>query len=343
MNRTFFILSLTGLAILLSQGGCRSTGEKNQTGWSIPTVKLTPFTKNDKVTPPAEKADPNTTAALAKDRLNGHNPTVLVRQGEDLSLTPDPEEIAQLSRLEGSQVPQWAAESTLAPAPEATASLPSLRIAKNVTPSAMEQANQTSSPAEEAVPNSLPGTPAAAGTAPENAIASTTAQLPNSMPNTVPAPEALSAPGQTPQLPTPGAASSQVLASTDAPNGMGTELPASLPASLPTAPAGPAVSGNSAAPEALASTLPGELPAQLPANVPSSLPTSLPAAQGGNVQVSASLPTPGSGTAGLPSGTVSPAAAVADSQPTAGSQVKPAALFMPGNIDPQYPNIPSQK
>lgn len=330
MTRTFFILYFASLAILLSQPGCRSAGEKSHTGWTLPTVKLTPFTKDDKVTPPAEKADPQTTAALAKERLNGHNPTVLVRQGEDTSLTPDPEEIAQLSRLEGSQVPQWASESTLAPAPEATASLPSLQIAKNVTPSAMEQVNAnapvsagTSAPNGISAPN---GTPAGTGTPAETALASNGTSQPESLPESISLPETASAPGM---VSAPGTASN-----------------AGTTSSLPTP-------GTPASPETVAFALPQELP-NVPAGVtqpvPSSgIPAASPAMANGNIQVSASLPTSGNSVNGshsaapaVPAAPVDPAAPVSPAA-SGNGQVQPAALFMPGNIDPRYPNAPARQ
>lgn len=112
--------------------GCRTEGKKKITDWSIPTVKLTPHSKDEKVVPPAEKASAESTANLAHDRLKGHNPTAAIRANDnDPTLRPDPQEIAKLNEFEGRKTPEWAT-GALPPAPEASAPVPSERIAQNV-------------------------------------------------------------------------------------------------------------------------------------------------------------------------------------------------------------------
>lgn len=129
---------------LLMFPGCRADGRKKFTDWSIPTVKLTPHSKDEKVTPPAEKASAESTANLAHDRMKGHNPTAAIRANDDdPTLRPDPQEIAKLNDFEGRQIPDWAT-GALPPAPEASAPAPSERIAQNVNDQAIAAESSSS-------------------------------------------------------------------------------------------------------------------------------------------------------------------------------------------------------
>lgn len=245
--------------------GCRADGKKKAfTDWSIPTVKLTPHSKDEKVTPPAEKASAESTANLAHDRLKGHNPTAAIRANDDdPTLRPDPQEVAKLNDFEGRKIPDWATGS-LPPAPEASAPVPSERIAQNV--------NEQDIAAESSASN-LP--------APSNQ----NMDLGNNLPDSIELPDSL--PGTDSQVAT---------------------LPPALPApsvqsaqTLP--PAGPAANVP-AVPQ------PGDTMTELPGTI-----------SGNAVQVSAEVPAQGA----------APAQA----------QAQPTVLFMPGNINPQYPNAPS--
>ena len=154
--------------------GCRADGKKKTfTDWSIPTVKLTPHSKDEKVTPPAEKANAESTANLAHDRMKGHNPTAAIRANDDdPTLRPDPQEIAKLNDFEGRKIPDWATGS-LPPAPEASAPVPSERIAQNVNEQDIAAESSNSNLADSSnqnmdlgnnlpdsieLPDSLPGT-----------------------------------------------------------------------------------------------------------------------------------------------------------------------------------------
>jgi len=132
MNIKSFIIFIF-IGSLLAFPGCKTDEKRQLTDWSIPTVKLSPHSKDEKPTPPAEKASAESTANLAHDRLNGHNPTAAIRANDDdPTLRPDPREVAQLNQFEGRQTPDWATGS-LPPAPEASAPVPAERIAQNVS------------------------------------------------------------------------------------------------------------------------------------------------------------------------------------------------------------------
>ena len=245
---TFVLIG--SLLILL---GCQTGGKKKIAEWNIPTVKLTPHSKDEKVTPPAEKASAQSTANLAHDRLKGHNPTAAIRANDDdPTLRPDPQEVAKLNRFEGRQTPDWAT-GALPPAPEASAPLPSERIAQNVNEQTLEAESPASNLAEQ----------------PNQGM-----DLGNELPDSI-------------------------------------ELPDSLPGTV-----SPAVANLS--PDAPAANLPAAPQAGDPM-------TELPGTLDGNtIQASATLPAP----------------APAPVQAPAPAQTQPNVLFMPGNINPQYPNAP---
>lgn len=233
MNRTLIItVSFVFVVSTLFLCGCHATGKKKTTDWSIPSVKLSPTSKNEKVAQPSERASAEATAQLAHERMDGHNPTATLRDSDDPSLQPNPVEIAKLHHFEGSNVPEWAAGSGLPPAPEASAPEPAERIAQNVTDSTMNAAAQTASarnvsrnadsdtniyngelpasldeaPLQAAVPPAAPppayGTPhtqpAAAAAAPQLAASSGTVTPAGStmteLPGTLPAPQTSAVP-----------------------------------------------------------------------------------------------------------------------------------------------------
>lgn len=257
--RPLIILVLIGSLLMFL--GCRADGKKKLTDWSIPSVKLTPHSKDEKVTPPAEKAKAESTASLAHDRLKGHNPTAAIRANDDdPTLRPDPQEVAKLNEFEGRQIPDWATGS-LPPAPEASAPVPSERIAQNV--------NDQTIAAESAGSNSpaLPNQSADLGNALPDSI-----DLPDSLPGTI-SPVATLPPEQS----APTVQSAQ------------TTPPAANVPAIPQA---------------------GDAMTELPGTI-----------DGNAVQVTAEVPAQGA----------APAQA----------QAQPTVLFMPGNINPQYPNVPS--
>lgn len=274
--RPLIILVLIGT--LLAFSGCKATGKKKMTDWSIPTVKLSPHSKDEKVTPPAEKASPENTANLAHDRLKGHNPTAAIRANDnDPTLRPDPQEIARLSEFEGRKTPDWAV-GALPSAPEASAPIPSERIAQNV--------NEQTLAAE----SSRQGLPA-----PSNPNL-----LEDGLPDSVDA------------LPNPGS-------------------------SLASLPPAQAVSPDANNPSGLQA---GDVMMELPGTL-----------DGNTVQASAEIPAQGAANAAQPI-PVQPQQApilpqtlpstLPQAQPQAQQpQDQPPVLFMPGNINPQYPNTPS--
>lgn len=248
---------------LLMFPGCKADGGKKFTDWSIPTVKLTPHSKDEKVTPPAEKANAESTANLAHDRMKGHNPTAAIRANDnDPTLRPDPQEIAKLNDFEGRQIPDWATGS-LPPAPEASAPAPSERIAQNVNDQAIAAESSASNAAAGANQNMNSG---------------------NALPDSIELPDSLdSLPGTGPSMASNQPAQSPV------------QSPAPSPSPAVNAPAFPQAGDTM---------------------------TELPGTNNGNV-VQASAEVPAQGTAA----------------PKAQSQSP--VLFMPGNINPQYPNTPS--
>lgn len=307
MNKTLLTLGSAGLALSVFLTGCRSGGEKNdKTMWSIPSVKLSRSGEKE-VVRPAEKANADATAKLANERLNGHNPSVAVRDTADASLHPDPEEIASLSRLEGSKVPDWA-DGGLPPAPESTADTPAMRIAGGVN----DEMLNTAKAAPMANVASLSDEP----------ISTKTASISGAVP-----PEAL--PG--PVIRHADTTQANSLANT----------PANTPANVSElAGVGPTVTTGASG--SSADIYNGELPASL-----DDLPTQLSPVGGpvGVHQVGATmleLPENGSQipTVAQNSKSVQASAEITAENRTTTSENQPAALFMPGNINPNYPNTP---
>lgn len=285
MNLTPFYISFVFSFVFFSLVGCRTTEKAQTTDWSLPSVKLAPTAKDEKVVAPAEKANAQATASLARDRLNGHNPSATIRNSADTTLRPNPEEMAKLHRFEG-DVPSWASENGLPPGPEATHTTPATRIAQNVNDSTINSAQNTGSEIPASIqldgPQMVANTPAT-NTSPDANM------------------------GMNPN----------VVAVQSAP-----ELPTTLDGVPPTTPNGNAMPSAPNLPNTtVAQTeLPpaGNTMLELPGNTPS----------GATLPVSASQSPSMNHTA-----TNIPATPATSANPT-----KPAVLFMPGNIDPRYPN-----
>ncbi len=148
MNSTPFFVSFIFSILFFALVGCRTAEKAQTTDWSLPSVKLIPTAKDEKVVAPADKANASATASLARDRLNGHNPSATIRDSADETLRPNPEEMAQLHRFENN-VLHWATENGLPPGPEASKTTPSERVAQNVNESTLNsvQNHETEIPA----------------------------------------------------------------------------------------------------------------------------------------------------------------------------------------------------
>lgn len=293
MNRTsIIIISPILIGVMLFLSGCRTAGKKSASDWSIPSLKLSRASKDD-VKPPSEHASADATARLAHERMDGHNPTATFSPSDDPSLQPNPTEIAQLHRIEGSNVPEWASGSDLPPEPEATAPEPAQRVAQNVSDSTMNAAAQA----------------AAQNAVVQNADSSSNVyngELPDSL-EEIPVQTASGVPAA---VPPPGY---------NVPAGIPSNGNTSVAAHLPNGLNGsngtvtPGASGMGGA--AVAATSAGSTMTELPGTLPSGTGTGT-----------------GTGTA------VQTSAAVPGTQPAA---AQPAVLFMPGSINPQYPNLPA--
>lgn len=334
MNKTFIFISVPLLSLLVFLSGCHSTGRKAKTDWSIPSVKLTPASKGEKVARPAERASAKSTSELAHDRMDGHNPMASIRTGNDPTLRPDPHEIARLNQFEGSNVPGWASDAALPPGPEATAPQPAERIAQNINESTISGLGA-----------SEPAAPAASTLA-----ASGTPSIPPADPAAVPAGTPLAPSVSSSQAaPAPGSLISQSASPSGSLEASANTNPADifngeLPDTLEDVPAVAAAPNGLNSPTAGPSAAPGAMLANAaPANAAPALP------QAGSTMME--LP----GTLGAPAGTTGAAGTpaggavqVSASIPASGAnvqpvnQAQPAALFMPGNINPQYPNGPAR-
>ncbi|MCR5164717.1 MAG: hypothetical protein K6C40_11925, partial [Thermoguttaceae bacterium] len=249
----------------------------------------------EKVTPPAEKASAESTANLAHDRLKGHNPTAAIRANDnDPTLRPDPQEIARLNEFEGRKTPDWAV-GALPSAPEASAPIPSERIAQNVNEQTLAaESSNPSLPApsnpnllEDGLPDSVDSLP---GTNPQMA------NLPSTLPESLDAnaPSALQAGDVMTEL--PGTLDGNTVQAS------ATQAPGTVPNAAQPIPA-----------------VPAPQPVQTPQQVQPQQPVqTLPQAQ--------------------PPQPVLPQTQVQPQQ-----QNDPPVLFMPGNINPQYPNTPTAR
>ena len=294
MNKISFTLGAFGIAMSLFITGCRSGGEKHgKTMWSIPSVKLSRAKEKD-IVHPAEKANAEATAQLANERLNGHNPSVAVRDSSDSSLHPDPEEIASLSRLEGDKVPDWA--NGLPPAPESEAGTPSVRIAGEVNEEMLNMAKNAAS--EEKI-------------SPESGFLTAETPISGAVP-----PEPL--PGPAIKTENAVAASASPTVTTGASGSSADIYNGELPASLDDLPTQLSPAGGPAGSLHAGSTM-MELPETV-ADIPSSAIAKTP--NSGNVQAAALVQ--------------------GGNEKSAPQKAQPAALFMPGNINPQYPNAPAR-
>lgn len=282
---------------LLAFSGCKASGKKRLTDWSIPTVKLSPHSKDEKVTPPAEKASAESTANLAHDRLKGHNPTAAIRANDnDPTLRPDPQEIARLNEFEGRKTPDWAV-GALPSAPEASAPIPSERIAQNVNEQTLAaESSNPSLPApsnpnllEDGLPDSVDSLPGTA--APMVSLPPT---LPASLDDNTP--PALQAGDVMTEL--PGTLDGNTVQAS------ATQTPGTVPNAVQPIPAVPAPQQIQAQPQQI-QTQPQQIQAQ-PQQIQ---------AQPQQIQ------------------------AQPQAQPL--PQNDPPVLFMPGNINPQYPNTPT--
>lgn len=325
MNSTPFYVSFVFSFVFFALVGCRTAEKTQTTDWSLPSVKLAPTAKDEKVVAPAEKANAQATASLARDRLNGHNPSATIRNSADETLRPNPEEMAQLHRFEG-DVPHWATENGLPPGPEASRTAPAERIAQNVNDSTMNSAQNGMSEIPASI--QLDG-PQVATTAPASGMNSASAQ--NSGSGMSVGQGMNSGQGMNPEMNggIHAGMNTQVAAMPTA-----QELPTSLDTALGVAQELPQAGDTMLELPGTVSSGNGATGNMVAGNVTSGnvMPGNTVAGNVAPVSVS-QTPAQNHTAMNIPATSATPAT-------TAGNVPvnRPAVLFMPGNIDPRYPN-----
>ncbi|MDO4550925.1 MAG: hypothetical protein Q4C96_06700 [Planctomycetia bacterium] len=115
-----FLLAALILGIPAAFTGCRSaSGEGTSANpWTRPAVILSKKEKGEKLSTPAEKADPKVISQLAHQRAGGKNTTTHM---PDNSFRPNDAEIAQISQYkENESMPEWLREDSVPPPMTAT-------------------------------------------------------------------------------------------------------------------------------------------------------------------------------------------------------------------------------
>ena len=303
------VLSIVFALLVLSLlSGCRlgKSSGPTTTDWSLPTVKL-PTAKKEDIKNPADRADPKATSELAHQRVDGRNPAVPVKK--DDALAPNAREVANLNRFDEQGVPSWAQGSKSKSTDRLALSSPSSPETSNAVPAEAGDLRLPDLNSESPVASATASQPAA------DPFSSTSSELSSSLPPLPSSPQSADVaesalPPLDSSLPPLGAALPQTASSTPSTPIEATPAPqtGNQPAigqSLPTTQTAPTANAGSAS-----SMAPGTSTASVPSN-----------ASGTTSRTST----------GTTSSTSTPAANSTDSQPP--------VLFLPGNINPSYPNM----